>query len=253
MQDSSPLAAPAPQQNQSIASLHSREEEATRLRAKIVGVLIRQSRVAASRSIEDCARQLQVPPEQVSDWEYGDGVPSLPQLELLASYLNVPVNTFLQDNEIRAFENEVAENDQFVTLRQRLVGGLLRAARDLKGISIEQLSELTAIDGGLLQEYEYGQQVIPMNHLLTLANSLDQDLEYFLESGQDSDAETKDESASTAPFANSEDKRRFVVDQKTQGIIKLAVAFSQIPSEELHRIADALLSISRAKSGSNGA
>ena len=253
MENLSPLATRAPQLSQNLTPLDIREAEAMRLRAKIVGVLIQQSRKAASRSVEDCARRLQVLPELVTDWEYGDDVPSLPQLELLASYLNVPVSMFWQENEPREFQEEVAENDQFVALRQRLLGGLLRAARDPMGITIEQLSELTAIDKSLLREYEYGEQVIPMNHLLVLANSLDRDLEYFLENEHNLDAGIEPENASSAAMANTDEQRRFADDQKTQGLIKLAVAFSQIPSEELHRIADALIALSRAKSGSNGA
>ena len=223
------------------------------MRARIAGVLIRQSRMAASRSIQDCANHLRLSPELVTAWEYGDEVPSPPQLERLASYLNVPAGAFLQDNEPLAFEDERAESDQPVALRQRLLGGLLRVARELKRVSFEQLSEVTAIDRGLLQEYESGERVIPMNHLLALANALDRDLDYFLGSGYGLDGETEGESVATAPALSSEGNRSLAVDRKTQGIIKLAVAFSQIPSEELHRIADALLSISRAKSGSNGA
>ncbi|MCY4017768.1 MAG: helix-turn-helix transcriptional regulator [Chloroflexi bacterium] len=250
MEDLPQFAAFGAQEKPSYAPPDSREEEAMRLRAKIVGVLIRQSRRAASRSIEDCANRLQVSPELVTGWEYGDDVPSSPQLELLASYLNVPVSTFLQDHEPIDLDDDVAESDQFVALRQRLLGGLLRFARGRKGISIEQLSAMTAIDSGLLQEYEYGEQVIPMSHLLVLANSLDRDLDYFLESGHEPGAAIERESTSTT---HTDDRREFAVDKRTQGIIKLAVALSQIPSEELHSIADALLAISRAKSGCNGA
>ena len=253
MEDLSQFAAFAARENQPDAPLDRREKEAARLRAKIGGVLIRQSRMAASRSIEDCADHLQVSPELATAWEYGDDLPSPSQLERLASYLNVSVRSFWQDHEPVELADVAVEQDQSLALRQRLLGGLLRVARDLKGISIEQLSEMTAIDPSLLQEYEYGGRAIPMKHLLVLANALDRDLEYFLESGHELDAEIEGDSAATAPVANSKDKQRFAVDRKTQGIIKLAVAFSQIPSEELHRIADALLLISRAKSGSNGA
>ena len=253
MEDQSQFAASLARVTQSHTPLGSREAEAMRLRAKILGVLIRQRRVAASRSIEDCADHLQTPPELVTAWEYGDEAPSLPQLEHLASYLNVAVSAFWQYQESIAVEQDGPEHDQFVALRQRLLGGLLRAARDLEGISIEQLSELSAVDKDLLQAYEYGEQVIPMNHLLALANSLGRKLDYFLESGQELDAALEEVSASSASAANCDEKRRFAVDQKTQGIIKLAVAFSQIPGEELHKIADAILAISKAKSGSNGA
>lgn len=253
MENLSQFAASFEQEKKSDAPFDSREGEAQRLRAKIAGVLIRQSRIAASTSIEDCANRLQVSPEQLTAWEYGDVVPSPPQLDRLARCLNVPVSTFGPGLEPLEKEDDDAEDYQFLALRQRLLGGLLRAARDIKGISIERLSELTAIDSSLLQAYEYGEQAIPMRHLPALANSLDCDLDYFLESGRGLAAETGGESASTARAANIDDRPRIAVNQKTQGIIKLAVAFSQVPGEELQRIADALVSISRAESDSNGA
>ena len=63
--------------------------ESYRLRGKMLGVLIRDARISASRTVEDCARLLQVPSAQIMAWEYGDDVPSLPQLELLAYYLDI--------------------------------------------------------------------------------------------------------------------------------------------------------------------
>lgn len=253
MEDLSQVAAPSARETASPAPLDQREDEALRLRAKIVGVLIRQSRVAESRSVEDCADRLQVSPELVTAWEYGEDVPSRPQLHGLAAYLNVPVGVFWRERELIEPEVDVADPDQFLALRQRLHGGLLRVARDLKGIDIEQLGEKTAIDSGLLQAYEYGERRIPMNHLLVLANTLDCDPDFFLESGHGLDADTEPEMSFTSHDDIAERKPKFAVDKKTQGIIKLAVAFSQIPDEELQSIADALLSISRAKSGAIGA
>src|SRR5690606_16356552 len=68
--------------------------EAYRIRGKMIGVLLRDARLDAGRSLDDCARVLQVAPEDIEAWEFGDQVPSLPQLEILAYYLGVPVSHF---------------------------------------------------------------------------------------------------------------------------------------------------------------
>lgn len=60
-------------------------EEAYLIRAKMLGVMLRDARMAAARSLPDCAHMLRIEPSLLEAWEYGDEVPSLPQLELLAS------------------------------------------------------------------------------------------------------------------------------------------------------------------------
>ncbi len=241
------------------APLDHREAEAIRLRAKIVGVLIRRSRMAASLSIEDCAKCLQVSTEQISNWEYGDYLPGPPELKRLADCLKVPLSSFWQHQEpielARCSRSSRAsvENDQQLALRQRLRGGLLRAARELKGMSIQGLSDMSNIDCSLIRAYEYGERAMPPNHLRALANSLERDIDFFLAGAQDSGA-ILELGATTSPAPTSaEAEANHAADQKTKGIIKLAVALSQIPSEELRGIADALTAISKAKSGGNGA
>ncbi len=243
---------PPPQRETDHAPKGQHQAEAMRLRARILGVLIHQNRLAASRSIEECATYLQVQPREVECWEYGDQVPSLPQLELFAQFLKVPVSQFWQGSAPETTAPSTVPQDQFVALRQRLVGGLLRAARESKNLSIEQLGRATSLDADVVEEYESGARIVPMNHLLALANAVERNVDYFLETEELSQDKLlpapNDLQLGEADRASAQT----TIDQKTQGIIKLAVAFSHIPSEELHRIADALLAISRAKSKTNG-
>ena len=228
------------------------QAEAMRLRARILGVLIRQNRLAASRSIEECAKYLQVQAREVEAWEYGDQVPSLPQLELLAQCLKVPVSQFWQGSAPETTAPSKVPQDQFVALRQRLVGGLLRAARESKNLSIEQLGRATSLDADIVEQYESGARIVPMNHLLALANAVERNVDYFLETEELSQDNLQQDSNDLQLGEADRESAQMTLDQKTQGIIKLAMAFSHIPSEELHRIADALLAISRAKSKTNG-
>ena len=66
--------------------------ESYRIRAKMIGVLLLDARVKAGRSLNDCATILRTSAEQIERWEFGTEAPSLPQLELLAFYLDVPVS-----------------------------------------------------------------------------------------------------------------------------------------------------------------
>ena len=223
------------------------------IRSKILGVQIRLSRQETGRTLEDCASNLQVSEEQFSAWEYGDEVPSLPQLELIASYLDVPVSQFWQENASDKTLKPGTEHDEFVALRQRLVGGLLRAARQAEQLTVEQLGDLVSLDVALIRQYEYGERLIPVDQLSALAKVLDRDLNFFLEDDEVHVAELKTQASTQVDQDLPEVLRQYSTDDKTLGLIKLAVAFSHIPSEELHKIAHALLAISEAKAASNGA
>src|SRR5690606_29217382 len=86
--------------------------ESYRIRGKMLGVLLRDARQQAGRSLEDCARLLRVAPEQVEAWEYGDSVPSLPQLEILAYYLDVPVSHFWGMNTLEGDDGQSRRDAQ---------------------------------------------------------------------------------------------------------------------------------------------
>jgi transcriptional regulator with XRE-family HTH domain len=56
------------------------------IRAKKLGVLIRDARLASRRRIEDCAETLQVSSQDFEAFELGEKSPSLSKLEVLAYF-----------------------------------------------------------------------------------------------------------------------------------------------------------------------
>src|SRR5579885_705184 len=108
--------------------------ESFRIRAKMVGFLLMDARLKAGRSVEDCARILQISPEQVEQWEFGDESPSLPQLELLAFYLGIPVSHFWGMDTLEATSDDlISAQQEYLSLRTRMIGALLGIARDEAG------------------------------------------------------------------------------------------------------------------------
>jgi len=217
--------------------------ESYRLRGKMLGVLIRDARISASRTVEDCARLLQVSSAQIEAWEYGDDVPSLPQLELLAYYLDIPVSHFWGSETRSNQQNKSSVQLEYVALRNRMVGGLVRSAREDENLSIEDLSEATKIDTALLQQYEYGDVVIPMHHLTVIAGSVNRNLDYFLESNSFV-GELLQMRAEWQKFMDlDEDVRQFAANQTNLGFLKIAMLFSDMPTPTLRKIAEGMLEI----------
>ena len=150
--------------------------EACRLRGKILGVLIRSIRLEAQRSLRECAEFLHVDNQLVEEWEFGDQVPSLPQLELLSRYLKSGADGYPDGGT----GSQPSSREQYLILRQRLIGAMLRAAREAMDLSIADLGAQTALDMDLLERYELGELQIPLSQLTALAQAVDQDLNYFV-------------------------------------------------------------------------
>ncbi len=217
--------------------------ESMRLRARMLGVLLRDARINADRSLEDCARVLNVTAADIESWEYGDAVPSLPQLELLAAYLDVPVSQFWSTQTLEPRHPSGGAQQTYVALRQRMIGLLLRQAREQMGLTHEQLAAETHLPAEVISTYELGDVPVPMHELTVLAAALKQNLNYFL----DSSGKIGEVLASLESWKHfnelPEDLRAFAANPTNIGFIEIALAFSKMENERLKRIAVSMLDI----------
>jgi transcriptional regulator with XRE-family HTH domain len=219
-------------------------QESYRLRGKMVGVLLRDARVHAARTIEDCARLLRIEPALVEAWEFGDEVPSLPQLELLAYYLDVPVSHFWSmDTLAGTRRTRVDAHQEFINLRQRMIGALLRQAREEMKLSDTDLADQTHLPLESIQYYELGEVPVPMHELSVLSSALNKNINYFLETSSQI-GELLATRENWKHFNDlPEDLRQFAANPTNIGYIEIALMFSQMPSDKLKRIATSILEI----------
>lgn len=219
--------------------------ESFRIRAKMVGVLLRDARLKAGRSLDDCARLLRTGSEQIERWEYGDEAPSLPQLELLAFYLDVPVSHFWGVDTLEATADDpVSAQNEYLLLRDRMIGALLRLAREEAEIDRETLSAETGVPADEIAQFESGEVSIPMHELSVLSNALRKNISYFLESG----SHLGDWLAMREEWKEfrhlPQDLRRFAANPLNVGFLEIAVLFSQMPADKLRRVGESVLNIS---------
>jgi transcriptional regulator with XRE-family HTH domain len=219
-------------------------EESYRIRAKMLGVLLRDARQSVARTIDDCARLLNVSPELIERWEFGDEVPGLPQLELLAYYLDVPVSHFWGTETSKARRSADHEKQpEYIRLRNRMVGGLLRQAREEARITIEELSSVSGIDVARISAYESGEISTPVHELSVLASGVNKNLSFFQESsGQIGELLAMREA--WQHFADlPEDVRDFAANPVNIGFIHIAVMLSKMPSDQLREVGASILDI----------
>jgi len=137
------------------------------LRSRKLGVLIRDARLAARKTGAECAKIIGVSTGIFRAWEEGRKSPSLPELEVLSFALELPLQRFWSKD---ATSDNVSATDNLnlpalASLRQRLIGALLRREREKASISLRDLSEQSGISTSRLKAYELGERPIPLPEL----------------------------------------------------------------------------------------
>ncbi len=133
--------------------------EAIALRQRIIGVLLRQARTEAGRSLEDVAALLNISVDQVASYELGQTEIPLPHLEMVADDLKVSLDYFKDQGlpfensgdhlalaEIASFSELPKEARNFLTNPANLL--YINIAMRLSDLSAETLRSLAE---GLLE------------------------------------------------------------------------------------------------------
>lgn len=218
--------------------------ESYRVRARMVGVLLRDAREAAQRSLDELAAVLRVSAAQVEAWEYGDDTPSLPQLEILAQYLDVPVSHFWSSTTLQSEKVDRTDvQGEYLALRDRMIGALLRQAREATGLSLEALSEKCGLPSEEIAHYELGETPLPMHTLSVLASGVNKNMSYFLENGSHLGEWLALREAWKQLAQMPEELRRFVLNPLNHGFIEIAMMFSQMPTDRLRKVGESFLDI----------
>ena len=150
-------------------------------RSHKLGRLIRTAREVFVRSVEECAAVVGVSPETFLAYEAGEKSPSLPEIELLAYFLGLPLEYFWELVPLRRLELSGGQSDPkvMIGLRQRIIGATLRKDRMERNLDLNSLAQRTGIPAETLQDYELGRQAVPLPHLDLLAATLGRPLRTF--------------------------------------------------------------------------
>jgi transcriptional regulator with XRE-family HTH domain len=219
-------------------------EEALAIRRKIIAVLLQGARLKSGKSKKDCAAALGVTAGAYAAYEDGRRDLSLPELELLANYLNVPIGGFFDNTDRLVEEEPPVPREQVVELRQRIVGALLRKARVDKNVSQKDLAEHIGISPRRMTEYEFGQKPIPVSHLQEMADALDVPMSYFVDEGIGTIGEHELVRSQFDKFSDlPEDVRRFIVNPTNISYLRVAQRLSDMTTQQLRNIAAAILDI----------
>ncbi|MCB9436553.1 MAG: helix-turn-helix domain-containing protein [Anaerolineales bacterium] len=219
-------------------------EELYALRARMLGVLVRDARVASGYAVEDIADTLNVAAETVVNWEFGREAPSLPQLELLAYFLQIPVSHFWGSETLLEQQTRRSiDGDEYQAVRNHMIGIMLRTQREALQWTVEQVAEAAGLDSEIVALYEQGQASVPMTVITALASVLKVNLSYFLEDTGRIATFFEVREALKAFEEMPEDIREFVSKPSNQAYIRVAMSLAHMPTEALRALAEGLLDI----------
>jgi transcriptional regulator with XRE-family HTH domain len=215
------------------------------IRNKKLGLLILDARKALRRSVEECAEAVGVSPEQFQDFEKGGSAPSLPQLELLAQYLNVPIDHFWGQKALS--ESGIAEmpqdKERLVHLRDRVIGTNLHLARNNAALSYEEIEKKTGIPAGQMLKYEQGELPVPAPELELLASALDTPIERFYDQHGPIGKRRTQQNSYQQFLELPPEVQAFVTRPVNRPYLDLAMRLSELSVEKLRAVAEVLLEI----------
>src|SRR3989304_1695711 len=134
------------------------QNKAVQLRTKIIGLHLRDARLASGKSMKELGDVIGVSSGSISAIERGTNSPSLPELELLSFYLGTPINHFWGEDVVsqEPHPSQQIESQKLLGLRHRAIAAMLRQARTEMNLSQKDLADRTGISTSRIRRYERG-------------------------------------------------------------------------------------------------
>jgi transcriptional regulator with XRE-family HTH domain len=221
------------------------QDQAIRLRSKIIGVLLRDARLAAGKSMKEVGQIIGLSGSTVSAIERGANAPSLPELELLAFYLSIPMAHFWEQEIVsqEPHPTEKMETGSLLALRHRTIAAMLRQARMEKNLSQKELSQRTGISSSRIRRYESGETPVPMPELEVLAATVGYSLEDFGDANGPVGEWIVRQRAEKQFDELPRSLKEFISNSENLPYLELAQRLSSVSVEKLRALADGLAEI----------
>lgn len=214
------------------------------IRAKKLGVLIRDARLKSGKNLEDCAHAMGIPADELIAMEFGERPPTLPELELFAYYLEVPLDHFWGSETLSAEQSDnLVDSAEIVKLRQGVIGDLIRQSRNEANLSIEDLADKTGIKLDDLRHYEQGEEAIPLPELELVAQTLNSSIADFEDQHGKAGSWFSQQKNLREFLDLPDDLQQFVSKPINRPYLEIAVRLSELKVEKLRALAEGLLEI----------
>lgn len=215
------------------------------IRTKKLGILIRDARLAARRSTKECADAINVTNGVFVAYEEGRKAPSLPELETLVYYLDLPINHFWSNETLSGAPARINDLDlpRLTGLRQRMIGALLRQERLNASLSEKAVAEQVGISSARLKRYELGEIPIPLPELESILRALGGRIETFFDQGGPIGQWMAQQKTIQQFLELPVELRNFVCQPVNKPYLDLARKLSDMSTDKLRSVAEDILDI----------
>jgi transcriptional regulator with XRE-family HTH domain len=214
------------------------------IRAKKLGLLIRDARVKSGKSSEDCAQAMGISVDELTAMEFGERPATLPELEILAYYLEVPLDHFWGNNILMTVGDEKSvDPTEIKQLRQYAIGALIRKARIEAVLSEEELAYKTGISVANLQSYELGEVPIPLPELEILTLALNNSMSTFEDQESPVGSWFVEQKSMREFLSLPKELQEFIGKPVNRPYLELAIKISELRVDRLRALAEGLLEI----------
>ena len=215
------------------------------IRTKKLGILIRDARLASRRSTRECATAINVTNSVFNAYEEGRKAPSLPELETLVYYLELPINHFWSNETISDAPARINDLDlpRLTGLRHRMIGAFLRQERMNASLSLKSVAEQTGISTSRLKHYELGELPIPLPELEVILKVLGGRIETFFDQGGPVGQWMKQQKAIQQFLDMPVELQNFVCQPVNRPYLDLARKLSEMSTDKLRSVAEDILDI----------
>ena len=215
------------------------------IRTKKLGVLIRDARLAARRGIPECAKAIGVTKGIFRAYEEGRRAPSLPEMEVLAYFLDLTFRRFWSKEAVSDDTSSTKSLNLpvLVGVRQRMIGALLRQTRLKASISPKALSEQSGVSTSRIRAYELGERSIPLPELEGLMFLLNGQIESLFDQTGPVGYWLSQQQAIQDFKKLPPELQGFVCKPVNRPYLDLALKLSKLSTEKLRSVAENLLDI----------
>ncbi|OGO34562.1 MAG: hypothetical protein A2W35_06075 [Chloroflexi bacterium RBG_16_57_11] len=211
----------------------------------MIGKLIHEARRKTNQKAEDCAQAIGVSTEQFKAYERGEKPISLPELEAVAYFLDVPIEHFWARETAALGSNyrALSDMDKLIPLRNRMIGAMLRQARLEAGLSLEALAANTEIDAARLEAFEVGEESVPVPELEALSGMLQRSIREFQDLHGPVGIWNAQQRALHSFLQLPLEMQLFITKPVNRPYLDLAVRLSGMSVDKLRAVAEGLLEI----------
>lgn len=211
-------------------------------RAQTLGNLIQQARLHAGRTVAECAHILALAVEDFGEVENGRFPLSLPDLEALAIFLEVPMGYFWGTAALQ--QPNQPNYTTFIALRHRIIAVLLRQERLKAKQSVAEAAQAIDCAPADLEAYESGKTPVPYLTLEALSKHYDAPISTFVDMQNGPLGRHEAEQRLQKLFDElSPEMQAFVTNPSNVSFLETARRLSGMNVEGLRRIAESILDI----------